>query len=291
MSTVQFEEKRSKSTLDQVSRRIDDVSTLPQIALRVMRVANDPNSGAKELKEVLESDAALSARVLRCVNSSANALRTKVTNLQHAIAYLGMSQIRNIAMAASVNKLFQKNETIESYNRVGLWRHLVAVGILARMMAMRLRVSGFEDVFLAGLLHDIGIVLEDQHLHLGFRKVVHSLAPGGTLMEAERTHLGFDHALLGQTVAQKWHFPAAMIATIAYHHNSPAYRGERPEVLWCVEVANLICSVKGISSVGINLVQVAPTAFSGLALTKDDIQVLAADMDRELELNKNMFSV
>ena len=66
--------------LESALRRIDEISTLPQIALRVMQVANDPHSGAADLKEVMESDAALSARVLRCVNSSAYALRTKITN-------------------------------------------------------------------------------------------------------------------------------------------------------------------------------------------------------------------
>lgn len=291
MSSVDFATSPSPPTLDQVSRRISDISTLPQIALRVIEIANDPNSRARDLKDVLEGDAALSSRVLRCINSSAYAMRTKVTNLQHAITYLGVTQIRNLAMTASVSELFKKHEAIGPYDRVGLWRHLVAVGIGARMIAARLGIKSFEDVFLAGLLHDIGIILEDQHAHKQFSVAMQSLRAREPLIEVERQHLGFDHTILAGEIARKWRFPELVIAAVRHHHNSANYRGEHSEVLWCVEMANLICSVKGLPSVGVHLVRVSPAAISGLALTKEDIQVMAADLDRELALNEHLFQL
>jgi HD-like signal output (HDOD) protein len=78
----------------------------------VLSVANDPNSGAADLRDLLETDASLSARVLRVVNSSAYALRTKITNLQQSIAYLGLKQVRNLAMTASVSELFAQSDSI-----------------------------------------------------------------------------------------------------------------------------------------------------------------------------------
>lgn len=291
MSRIQLVAAQSPPTLDQVTRRIHDISTLPQIALRVVQIANDPNARARDLKEVMEGDAALSTRVLRCINSSAYAMRTKITNLQHAITYLGISQIRNLAMTASVSDLFKQSGTIGPYDRVGLWRHMVAVGIVARMIATRRGIAGFEDVFLAGLLHDIGIILADQHIHEEFTEVVQSLRPGETLIETERKHLGYDHTMLAGEMTRRWQFPEVVIAAVRHHHNSAVYRGERSEVLWCVEMANLICSVKGLSSVGIHLVRVSPAAIAGLALTKEDIQVLVADLDRELKLNEHLFQL
>ena len=103
-----------------VIERIEEISSLPQVALRVMEVANDPSSGAADLKEAMEGDTALSARVLRCVNSSAYALRSQITNLQQAIAYLGTKQIRNLAMMITVSDLFKDNDTIGSYRRSDL---------------------------------------------------------------------------------------------------------------------------------------------------------------------------
>jgi putative nucleotidyltransferase with HDIG domain len=256
-----------------------------------MEVANDPDSGAGDLKEVMEADAALSSRVLRCVNSSAYATRNDITNLQQAIAYLGIKQIRNLAMTASVSELFKKDEEIGAYNRAGLWRHLVAVGICARLIAMRLNLKDFEDVFLAGLLHDIGIILEDQHLHKHFVNVVGSLEEGKTLVEVETQQIGFDHLRLGASVAKTWKFPEGVMEAIRYHHDSAKCQSEHVMAVRCVEVANLVCSLKGFCSVGGNYVQFPRAAIEGLSLKKDDLKVLVQDLDREFDSQQKLFHV
>ncbi len=280
-----------RRTLSEICQRIHEISTLPHVALQVMEVASDPDSGAADMKVVMEQDAALSARVLRSVNSSAYALRTRIANLQHAIAYLGVKQIRNLAMTAAVSDLFRSNESIESYRRSELWRHLVSVGICARMIALRLNHMGFEDVFLAGLLHDVGIILADQHVHAEFEAAIRHLQDDRSLGEVEREHLGFDHTALGEAVAAKWAFPESVRAAIRYHHNSAAFRGTCIDVVRCVEVANVICTAKGISSVGRRLVSFPRAAFEGLALDRDDVAVLAESLERELVANDSLFRI
>ena len=277
--------------LDSTARRIHSISSLPHVALQVMEVAQDPQSGARELKEVMETDPALCVRVLKCVNSSAYALRNPISNLQHAIAYLGNKQIRNLAMSAAVSELFRKGTVVGSYRRAGLWKHLVAVGMCARMIAMRRRMSNFEDMFLAGLLHDIGIVLEDQYVHRLFCDIMQSLPSDAPLTRAEREVLGFDHTALAQRMACDWKFPAPVVAAARHHHGCGRYHREHADVVRCVEAANIICSLKGITSVGVNLVAFSPETFAALSLTKDDIIVLAGDLDRELEANQTILQV
>lgn len=289
MSALRIEPLDGPLTLDRFIRHIDEISTLPHIAIRLMEVANDPNAGAADLKAVMESDPALSARVLRCVNSSAYAVRVKITNLQQAIAYLGMKQIRNLSMTASVSDLFRKDDAIGTYRRAELWRHLVAVGLCARLVAMRRKFHNFEDMFLAGLLHDIGIILEDQHAHPWFVRVIELLDGDRPLVEVESRVLGFDHTRLGEKVAEMWRFPDAVRSAIRHHHASVLYRGEDVDVVRCVEVANLLCSLKGMTSVGRQLVRLSPPVLGALSLTKEDIAVLAADLDGELARNASLF--
>jgi putative nucleotidyltransferase with HDIG domain len=291
MATVDCPDSPATLSLAEVLLRIQEISTLPHIAVRIMEVANDPNSGAREVKNIMEADAALSTRVLRCVNSSAYATRTKIANLQHAIAYLGVKQIRNLAMTASVSSLFQKDEQIGTYNRRQLWRHLVAVGICARMIARRIRLSHFEDVFLAGLLHDLGIILEDQHVHGPFLDVLRSLGPGKTLPETERRHLGFDHTTLGEQVARQWTLPCGVIDTVRHHHHSASYRGSYRDTVQCVEVANYLCSAKGISAIGLHLVEAPCEAILAIGLGKEDLLVFADDLDRELSVNQMLLQL
>ncbi len=273
------------------AERIDEVSTLPHVAVRVMETANDERSGASELKAVLEADASLSARVLRAVNSSAYALRTKVTNLQTAIAYLGFKQVRNLAITASVSDIFKREDAIGEYRRHALWKHLVAVGICARLIALRRRLAEFEDAFLAGLLHDLGIILIDQHLHAPFRDVIKAVQPGIPLCDTERSVLGFDHTLLGEHIAEKWRFPPAVTASVRHHHGSHAYKGPHIMIVRCVEVANLICTMKAITSVGTNLIRPTRYAIDGLSLSRQDIEVLAADLDQEILKHSDLFAL
>jgi putative nucleotidyltransferase with HDIG domain len=278
-------------TLDEVIGRVSEISTLPNIAMKVMEVANDPDSSVIDMKSAIEMDPALSARVLRCVNSSAYALREKVSSVQRAISFLGMRQIRNLALTASVADLFARDEAIGSYRRRGLWQHLVAVGIGARLIAMRQRMPDFDDAFVAGLLHDIGIVLEDQYAHEHFCKVVADLDDQTSLVEAECNRLGFDHASLGAKVAGNWRFSEKMKAAIGYHHNSVDYRGEAIMIVRCVEVANLICTLKGYSSVGRKLVSISQTTLSALSLTREHLSVLAQDVGSELAKNAALFNL
>ncbi|MBI5863851.1 MAG: HDOD domain-containing protein [Planctomycetes bacterium] len=279
-------------SLDAAARRVTDISTLPQVALRVMEVAQNPEAGAADLKAVVEGDPALSARVVRMVNSAAYGLRNAVTNLHQAISYLGFSQIRNLAMTASVSEIFRNDAAINTYSRRGLWKHLVSVGVCARLVARRCGEAAFEDAFLAGLLHDIGIVLADQHVHDNFRYMLeNALDPQKTLCEIERTVLGFDHCMLGDRVAEAWRFPESARAAIRYHHDSMRYRGTYATIVRCVEIANVVCTLKGCTSIGMRLTRAGIEAFQALGFGREDVVVLATDLDREIRENGELFEI
>lgn len=288
MSTL-ADPRTSASHVVQLARRIQELSTLPQVALEVMRVADNPNATAADLKAVMELDAAMSARVLRSINSSAYALRTKVTNLQQAITYLGLKQIRNLAMTAGVSRLFKQENTIGPYRRLNLWRHLVAVGICSRLIALRLKLGNFEDIFLAGLLHDLGIILEDQYVHPQFSAAIQALEASTTLSEVERSRLGFDHTLLGFHVGENWGFPELVRNAIRHHHRSVEADAKLRASVQCVELANLICSCKGMTSVGMNLLKVSPEVIRDLGIGRQDLTVLASDLDEEIRCNSTLF--
>jgi len=277
--------------IETVVRRVAEVSTLPHVAVKVIGVARDPDAGAAELKAAVEGDPALGMRVLRMVNSAAYGVRATVTNLQQAISYLGFNQVRNLALTASVSGLFRRNDRHGTYQRSMLWRHLVSVGICARLVARRCKLPNFEDAFLAGLLHDIGIVFEDQHAHAQFCRLIMEITEGTTLSEIERKHLGFDHCALGAAVADGWRFPTAVRAAIRFHHASHAYRGEDSPVVQCVEIANVVCTLKGITSVGKRLVEPPLETFQAMGFQKEDIFILATDLDQELAMSESLFEL
>lgn len=156
---------------------------------------------------------------------------------------------------------------------------------------MRIRSNHFEDVYLAGLLHDIGIILEDQYVHKPFEKMVEVLQQGRTLAEFERDYFVFDHMLLGEEIARTWTMPEGIVDTIRHHHGVPAYSGAHREIVHCVEAANFVCSLRQLTSVGIQLTTFPRDAILDLGLSKTDLLVIAEDLDREMNNNQTLFQL
>lgn len=277
--------------LERVLRRIREVSTLPQIALRTVEICNDPAAGAADLRRLLESDPALSSRVLKCVNAASNGLVRRIACLQEAIAYLGFGQIRNLAISASVSDIFRQRSVIGSYQRQHLWEHMVSVAVGARLLATRVGLTNFEDAFLAGLLHDLGVILEDQYVHRGFEQVIAALAPEQQLCHLEQKLLGFDHATLGSRVAGLWNFPKGITSIIRFHHMPQNYRGDQEQLLACVALSNYLCSARGPASVGVHLVTCHPWVIDTLKLTRNDLKVLIEDLQAELRNQRTLLGV
>lgn len=282
---------REVRSIDAVVARVNEISTLPSVALHVMEIAADPEAGATDLKSAVEADPALCVRVLRCVNSAAFGLRTQIENLSQAVSYLGFNQIRDLAVTATVSTLFKSGSSVATYQREGLWKHLVGTGVCARMIAARAKVRGFENAFLAGLLHDLGIILLDQNRNEDFRQIILSLTSSTTLPETEQKFLGWDHQELGALVAASWKLPPVVLVSMRHHHQPETYVGPHAPVLHCVALANLICSVKDLTSVGRNLIGLPRESLSALSLDKSDLEVFAEDLDKELESNQHLFDI
>lgn len=279
-------------SLETVSKRIQDVSSLPMIVTRVLRVVNDERSSVNDLKGVVESDPALSVRVLRVVNSASYALRSPVTTIHSAISLLGFNTVRDLSLTLSVTKLFRDGEGVGSYRRRDLWRHLVCVAVASRMVAARSGYPRYDEAFLAGLLHDIGIILIDQYAHPEFVEIMRLTATGRPYQVVEKEMLGFDHAELGASVTRRWHFAPGVVDAILNHHDGSACMTENRELACVVDVANFLCSAKGITSTGhYHLSPPNPETFATLSLSREDIEVLWADLESELERSRPLLEI
>ena len=270
--------------LESLANRIDEMSSFPAVATRVLEIVNNPDASIADLRAVVECDPALVSRLLRTVNSAAYALRSRVDSIHRAIALLGFNEIRNLAGTASVADLLGTGCAVGSYTSAELWRHLVSVGVAARLVASRSGLAGFEEAYMCGLLHDVGIPLLEQNLRRGFEDVISHISADMATAELERQQLGFDHTQLGAAVAKKWGFPASVVESIHHHHNSEACDGENQQIVRVVEVVNFLCSKKGITSVGLHNVRPpSEKTFSALSIGRNDLKVLWQDLDEELK--------
>ncbi|NQT38345.1 MAG: HDOD domain-containing protein [Planctomycetes bacterium] len=269
--------------VQQLFSRISEVSTLPTVALQIIEVANNPSSGAADLLDAVEYDAALATRIVRTVNSSYYSLQNKVADLKLAITLLGFKEIRNLAMTANVAQLFKADADCGNYSRQALWTHLVATGTTARLIAERCRKAVPREAYLAGLLHDLGLILIDQYLNKPFLQVLDVLAEDTPLCGVEEEILGFNHMQLGEYVASQWRLPDHLIAAIRYHHAPQSYTGEYRGMVDIVSLANFLCHAKGFSSMGVRNAEVPPAeVFARLGLEEQHVAAIWEQLDDAL---------
>jgi len=264
--------------------RISEVSTLPAVAMRIIQVANDSSTGAADLLDAVQYDAALAARIVRTVNSSYYSMQNKVADLKLAITLLGFKEIRNLAMTAYVAQLFKKGQGHGSYTREGLWNHMIGVAVVSRQIAEVSRKAAPREAYLAGLLHDIGYILIDQYLNKPFGEVVDSVTEENNHLEVEKEILGFDHGALGAYVGEQWRLPDHLVATIRHHHNPLSYSGDHWAMVQTVALADFFCNAKGVSPLGVRHTTTPPAEiFSALGLQKPQVARLWEELDHTLE--------
>lgn len=245
----------SDESLDALLRplfsRIAEISSLPDVALRIIRITADPNTAASDLVEVIETDPAIAVRLLRAVNSSYYSVREEVTSLAQAVTLLGFGEIRNLAMSAYVAPLFQRTAGHGNYTRRGLWDHMTGVAIVARSIAKMCDGVSPQEAYLAGLLHDIGWILLDQYLHKPFCQVLDQLTEETSVQQIERQILGFDHAALGGFALTAWGLPQSACATAGAHHAPNQYLGPADRMVHLVAMADHLCHWSGRTPLGI----------------------------------------
>ncbi len=245
-----------QQALEKLFCRIGEVSSLPAAAIRIVQIANDENCGANDLIDAVESDPSLAVRILRTVNSTFYSVRNRVGNLKTAVTLLGLKEVRNLALTVHVSRMFVSPGDYRTYRREGLWRHLVAVAATSRLVAEVCDAAPRDDAYVAGLLHDIGLILLDQHLRRQFKEVLDCIEQTPSTIAAERAILSFHHGELGQFVTRRWNLSEAVSAAAGYHHEPERYQGPHRNMVNLVAVANYLCTRSDISSLGVN--NVAP---------------------------------
>jgi len=276
--------EQHNEALERLFLRLGQLSSLPAVAQRILQVADNNESNSADLLNVVEQDPTLSIRILRTVNSSIFGIPNEVADLQTAISMLGFVEVRNLALTVYVARLCEHSSSYRSFSREGLWKHMVAVGTIARMLAKIYRRVEPEEAYVAGLLHDVGMLLIDQYMHDSFCQVIDLVSEGVETTAAERQILTFDHTDLGAFVARKSNFPDRVVDAIHYHHRPDDCHSSGKALLNIVSVANFLASRKGICSLGVHNVA-APTdkicAFLGL--NKKKLASISEEVDSVLE--------
>jgi putative nucleotidyltransferase with HDIG domain len=223
--------------------KVKDLPPLPVVVMRAMEMTLDPNISVHNLQQVISQDQALSAKILRIVNSAMYSLRREISTVSHAVAILGLETVKSIIMAASVEHVFQ---TANDLSTKLMTDHSWGTALAARAIARRVRYEKAEEALVCGLMHDIGKPVMLNNLRSRYTEILSQVYNGNSSFhQIELLTFGFSHAHVGALLARKWNFPPQLAEAVGYHHNpisAPSYR----QLACIVNMANLLMIHMGI---------------------------------------------
>jgi putative nucleotidyltransferase with HDIG domain len=205
--------------------------TLPQVALKINDAIDSPDATAKNVAQIISTDAALSARMIQVANSPMIRASGTVDNVQTAITRMGMQVVRNIVTSFLVNQLFHSKHEALKKRLTMIWNHSAHVAAISHVLANHFSKLKPDEAMLAGLIHDIGklpLILKAEGNE--------ELANNPVALDALDEKL---HTVLGKVIVQTWGFPAEMATAVGEHENLQR-DSEQLDFTDIVTVANLL---------------------------------------------------
>jgi len=218
--------------------QLGELPTLPHVVQKLASTIGRANVSAEDIGLLIEKDQVLSAKVLRLANSPFYGFPARIASVGHAVVVLGLNVVKGLTLCATAFDIM-KDAGMDQ-----LWRHSLGVAITAQVIGTRLAVKNPEEVFVAGLLHDIGkVVLYVKWPDVGHRIQTAHRSNHRPMMDVERELLDLTHADVGAWLAQAWHLPTALREPIQFHH-TPMAAQEATLQTAIVHVADIL--VKGL---------------------------------------------
>jgi HD-like signal output (HDOD) protein len=239
---------KKQTFIDELNKKKVILPEIPAVVFELNEVIANPMSSAEHIAEVVNKSPSLTALLLKIVNSSFYGFPSKIDKVSHAVMLIGTREISGLALGISILTIFKKipKQIIDMYS---FQKHSLACGIFSRVIAAHLNYSQTEQLFVSGLLHDLGRLI----LYIHFPKESHDIISRSRnrsklLFIEERDYLGSDHSMVGKRLMQQWKLPLISENCVRYHHNPSAAQQSVPATI--VHLADILVNSLGIGSSG-----------------------------------------
>jgi putative nucleotidyltransferase with HDIG domain len=263
-----------------------EISSIKQVVTEILKIIRDESSSAKDLKNIVEKDPPLCAKVLKLANSAQYGYPKSISDIQEAIICIGFDAVKELALHQKVCELFMKEGTINGYTRLSLWKHCLAVAICCKMIYRREFRERGDSVYVAGLLHDLGIIVEDQFFQELFEQALQKSAREQiNLYTAERATLKIDHAAIARAIADDWDFPDELIYAMGLHHEPTGVKAGLQKIVYTVYIADFICQREKIGYVDAPFRDVDPfnKCLSSLGIKVKALDIIVEELQAEIK--------
>ncbi len=293
--TTSTNQQREQLVNDAI-REISHIATLPEITLKIVELVESPKSTAQDLNKVISNDPALSARILKVGNSSFYGLPGQIGSINRAIVMLGLNAVKNIAIAASLAKLFRGGDLTPSFSARTLWVHSVSTAATSKLVTDKCGLAFGDEAFLAGLIHDIGLMVEMQYDRNKLIEVLQQTGadskgvPSESMLDIEEKVFGANHQHFGAALCEKWKFPQSFRLVTGHHHRPLELPTENRTLSCVIYIADRLVGEVGRFRLDLTHLDIDPGVMDHLKLTSEKLADLRQALPEHLKTADQLLS-
>jgi putative nucleotidyltransferase with HDIG domain len=236
------------SYLNDILKNVEHIPPFSEVAQKAMKLLQDPEVTARELADVIQYDASLTADILKICNSPYYGIQRKISSVNDAVVVIGHSTLKDVIMTCSASKYYKGDAAAGYGHEQGdLWKHSVGTAIMAKLLVKHVQGIDAGTAYTTGLMHDVGKLILSNFVSEEFGKIVEKVRNEKySFTEAEMEILGATHAEIGARVLEKWNFPHEMVLAVKDHHDPDVLKKEPLSAL--VALSNILVVIAGVGS-------------------------------------------
>lgn len=275
-------------TAKQFFDKFSEVHPLPGVVMAVNKLINDSESTMKDFEDVIKMDQVLVTRLLRLVNSPFYGLTQTVDSISRAVAFLGMKNLHNLVVIDALQSIFVAPQQAARFSRKKLWHHSAAVSICGKMVAERIFGVNGDDALLCGILHDFGLLVEEQVAPEVFNTICETCTSSQELVSLENEVFDTSHCNLGYFITYKWNMSLSIQEAIRDHHCISD--DIQPDSLTGIlQISEYITGQLGYTTLPDIKVTISPPLLRHLQSNIDEYKVLIEDLPEEMEKANSIY--
>ncbi len=284
---------RSEELFERILAENPELSSLPQTLAQIIALSSDDNASTNQLADVIRRDPGLTARILRAANSPLYGQARDVASISKATQLIGFRSALSFALASSVYSLTESLQG--ALSRPRFWRHALETAVAAKLLAEIMNNSestkvarvDASEAFIAGLLHDIGMLILDNSFSVRYQEICNEVEAGGKLCDLENEEWSASHAGAGEFILKQWNIPERICHAVGNHHLSPTdIKGQDQfsSLDLCVALANTVTRNRMFDRSGdaIERYELRAAIVQRLALSNEALFEMEEKMSEEL---------
>jgi putative nucleotidyltransferase with HDIG domain len=270
-------------TAEEMVQAVQTVYTLPATFHKLSEAINSPESTMDEIAEIISNDQSMCMRVLELANSAFYGFPAKIETISHALTLIGAQQIKDLLLGTTVIEMFEGIPS-DLVNMRSFWRHSIACGLSAKIIASLRREPNVERFFVLGLLHDIGRMVMFQKIPEIMTDLIQRAPDLETpLYKLELETLQYTHEDVGAALMTQWKFPLRLSEGVRKHHQFSSF-AKFPLESSVIHFADICAHSFGFDGSGELFVPpVHPLAWSQLSLDPASLKQIEKELDRQIQ--------